>query len=91
LTQAGFEPLVDLPDSRSSKKITDEQLENTLEAAKQVPLTATALLAKTIAIGGTSVHVNTITKALKKAELFWRRTRSSLIKNETKPHSMQLN
>lgn len=83
----GFESLVDAPRSGAPKKITTEELEKILEAAKQEPLTAKALLAKHIAIGGTLVHVNTITKALKKAEFVWKRTRSSLKKNETKTHS----
>jgi len=83
----GFESLVDAPRSGAPKKITDEQLGKILEAAKQEPLTAKALLAKHIASGGALVHVNTITKALKKAEFVWKRTRSSLKKNETKPPS----
>lgn len=85
----GFESLVDAPRSGAPKKITTEELEKILEAAKQEPLTAKALLAKHIAIGGTLVHVNTITKALKKADFVWKRTRSSLKKNETKTHSEQ--
>lgn len=84
-----FESLVDAPRSGAPKKITTEQLERILEAAKQEPLTAKALLAKHIAIGGTLVHVNTITKALKKAQFVWKRTRSSLKKNETKMPSEQ--
>ena len=83
----GFESLVDAPRSGAPKKITDEQLGKILEAAKQEPLTAKALLAKHIASGGALVHVNTITKALKNAEFVWKRTRSSLKKNETKPPS----
>jgi transposase len=85
----GFESLVDAPRSGAPKKITTEELKKILEAAKQEPLTAKALLAKHIAIGGTLVHVNTITKALKKADFVWKRTRSSLKKNETKTHSEQ--
>jgi transposase len=85
----GFESLVDAPRSGAPKKITTEQLEKIVEAAKDEPLTAKALLAKHIATGGTSVHVNTITKALKKAQFVWKRTRSSLKKNETKTHSEQ--
>jgi transposase len=87
--QRGFESLVDAPRSGAPKKITTEQLKKILEAAEKEPLTAKALLAKHIAIGGTLVHVNTITKALKKAEFVWKRTRSSLKKNETKTHSEQ--
>ena len=83
----GFESLVDAPRSGAPKKITHEQLKRILEAATQEPLTAKALLAKHLALGGTLVHVNTITKALKKAEFVWKRTRSSLKKNGTKPHS----
>ena len=85
----GFESLVDAPRSGAPKKITTEQLEKIVEAAKDEPLTAKALIAKHIATGGTLVHVNTITKALKKAEFVWKRTRSSLKKNETKTPSEQ--
>lgn len=85
----GFDSLVDAPRSGAPKKITAEQLEKIVEAAKDEPLTAKALLAKHIATGGTLVHVNTITKALKKAQFVCKRTRSSLKKNETKKHSEQ--
>ena len=83
----GFDALVDAPRTGAPKKITPEQLERILEVAKQEPLTANAILAKHIDIGGAPVHVNTITKALRKAEFVWKRTRSSLKKKETKRHS----
>jgi transposase len=82
-----FVSLVDAPRTGAPKKITSEQLEKILEAAKDEPLTSKALLAKHIDAGGTPVHVNTITKVLKKAEFVWKRTRSSLKKKETKTHS----
>jgi len=41
----GFESLVDAPRTGAPKKITPEQLENLLDAAEKVPLTAKALLA----------------------------------------------
>lgn len=83
----GFESLVDAPRTGAPKKITPEQLEKLLDAAEKVPLTAKALLAIHVDAGGTVVHVNTLTKALKRAQFVWKRTRSSLKKNETKPLS----
>jgi transposase len=83
----GFESLVDAPRTGAPKKITPEQLEKLLDAAEKEPLTAKALLAKHVDAGGTVVHVNTLTKALKRAQFVWKRTRSSLKKNETKPLS----
>lgn len=83
----GFESLVDAPRTGAPKKITPEQLEKLLDAAEKEPLTAKALLAKHVDAGGTVVHVNTLTKALKRAQFVWKRTRASLKKNETKPHS----
>ncbi len=83
----GFESLVDAPRTGAPKKITAEQLGKLLDAAEKEPLTAKALLAKHVDAGGTLVHVNTLTKALKRAQFVWKRTRSSLKKNETKPLS----
>lgn len=83
----GFESLVDAPRTGAPKKITPEQLKKLLDAAEKEPLTAKALLAKHVDAGGTLVHVNTLTKALKRAQFVWKRTRSSLKKNETKPLS----
>ena len=83
----GFESLVDAPRTGAPKKITPEQLEKLLDAAEKEPLTAKALLANHVDAGGTLVHVNTLTKALKRAQFVWKRTRSSLKKNETKPLS----
>ena len=86
----GFDSLVDLPRTGAPKKITQEQLENLLVAAEKTPLTAKALLAKHVDAGGTLVHVNTITKALKKAQFVWKRTRASLKKSETMTSSEPL-
>ncbi|WP_158025661.1 helix-turn-helix domain-containing protein [Rhodoferax antarcticus] len=83
----GFESLVDAPRSGAPRKITPEQLERLLDAAEKEPLTAKALLAKHVDAGGTLVHLNTLTQALKKAQFVWKRTRSSLKKKETKPLS----
>ena len=82
----GFDALVDAPRTGAPRKITSEQLDRILEVAKQEPLTAKALLATHIATGGKPVHVNTITKALRKAKFVWKRTRSSFKKKETKRH-----
>jgi transposase len=78
---------LDAPRTGAPKKITPEQLEKLLDAAEKEPLTAKALLAKHVDAGGTLVHLNTLTKALKRAQFVWKRTRSSLKKNETKPLS----
>lgn len=83
----GFESLVDAPRTGAPKKINPEQLEKILEAAGKEPLTAKALLAKHVEAGGTLVHLNTLTKALKRAKFVWKRTRTSLKKNEMKPLS----
>lgn len=79
-----FESLVDAPRCGAPRKITAEQLEAMLGAAEKEPLTARALLAKHVAAGGKSVHVSTVTNALKKADFVWKRTRASLKKSEAK-------
>ena len=53
-----------------------------LDAARSEPLTAKALLAKHVEDGGTLVHLNTLTGALKAAGFVWKRTRHSLKKKE---------
>lgn len=83
----GFDSLVDAPRSGAPKKISPVQLKNILENAEKEPLTAKSLLAKHVEAGGTLVHLNTLTKALRGAQFVWKRTRASLKKKETKPHS----
>lgn len=83
----GAQCLVDAPRSGAPKKITPEELEKIVEAATNEPLTAKAVLAKHVAAGGKLVHVNTMTKILKKAKFVWKRTRTSLKKKEMSPHS----
>jgi transposase len=77
-----FESLVDKPRSGAPQKISPEQLSRVLDAARSEPLTAKALLAKHLDEGGTLVHLNTLTGALKAAGVVWKRTRHSLKKKE---------
>ena len=53
-----------------------------IETARSEPLTGKALLAKHVEEGGTLVHLNTLTGALKAAGFVWKRTRHSLKKKE---------
>jgi transposase len=77
-----FESLIDKPRSGAPQKISPEQLSKVIEAARSEPLTAKALLAKHVEAGGTLVHLNTLTGALKAAGFVWKRTRHSLKKKE---------
>jgi len=86
----GFDSLVDRPRTGAPRKITPEELGKIIDVAKVAPLTAKALLAKHVEGGGTLVHVSTMTKALKSEQFVWKRTRTSLKKNEMKQHSEQL-
>jgi transposase len=78
----GFESLVDKPRSGAPRKISPEQLGKMIETARSEPLTGKALLAKHVEEGGTLVHLNTLTGALKAAGFVWKRTRHSLKKKE---------
>lgn len=78
----GFESLVDKPRSGAPRKISPEQLGKVIDAARSEPLTGKALLAKHVEEGGTLVHLNTLTGALKAAGFVWKRTRHSLKKKE---------
>ena len=77
-----FESLIDRPRTGAPQKISPEQLSKVLDAARGEPLTAKALLAKHVEEGGTVVHLNTLTGALKAAGFVWKRTRHSLKKKE---------
>ena len=77
-----FDSLVDVARSGAPRKITPEQLTKVLDAARSEPLTAKALLAKHVDAGGTLVHLNTLTNALKVAGFVWKRTRHSLKKKK---------
>ena len=77
-----FESLIDRSRSGAPQKISPEQLSKVLDAARGEPLTAKALLAKHVEDGGTLVHLNTLTGALKAAGFVWKRTRHSLKKKE---------
>lgn len=74
----GFDSLKDAVRCGAPRKITLDELIRLKDAATKEPLTSTALLAKHIEGGGQSVHVNTIKRALKRANFVWKRTRSSL-------------
>jgi transposase len=77
-----FDSLLDKPRCGAPQKISPEQLRVVLDAARSEPLTAKALLAKHLEAGGTLVHLNTLTGALKVAGFVWKRTRHSLKKKE---------
>ena len=76
----GFESLIDRPRSGAPTKISPEQLSKVLDAARNEPLTAKALLAKHVEEGGTLVHLNTLKGALRAGGFVWKRTRHSLKK-----------
>jgi transposase len=80
----GFESLKDAPRSGAPRKISPDQLERLLTAAREEPLTATSLLALHIESGAEAVHLSTIKNALKREGYVWKRTRSSLKKKEMK-------
>lgn len=77
-----FESLTDRPRSGAPRKISPQELSKILDAARSEPLTAKALLARHVEEGGTLVHLNTMTGALKAAGFVWKRTRHSLKKKE---------
>ena len=77
-----FDSLVDAPRSGAPSKLTPEEVNKVLEAARSEPLTAKTLLARHVENGGTLVHLNTLSAALKEAGFVWKRTRHSLKKKE---------
>ncbi len=76
----GLESLPDLARCGAPRKLTGEQIEKLVELARNEPHSARALLARHVDGGGTPVHLNTLTTALRAAGLVWKRTRHSLKK-----------
>lgn len=77
----GVDSLVDGVRCGAPRKITPEQIVELVAAATTQPLTARELLARHLAQGGASVHVNTLSSALRAAGMVWKRTRHSLKKD----------
>ena len=82
--QNAFASLPDKPRSGAPQKLDATHLQRLVQWAKDDPLTAPALLARHLAAGGPSVHVNTLARKLKASGLVWKRTRHSLKKAVTK-------
>lgn len=78
----GMDCLVDLPRSGAPRKISEEQTQQLVALASAQPMSAKQLLAKHVESGGVAVHLNTLTSALHKAGLVWKRTRHSLKKTK---------
>jgi transposase len=78
----GVAGLSDAPRSGAPSKLSREQLEQVKAWASEEALTATALLRRLEEKFGVRVHVNTLTGALKRAGLVWKRTRHSLKKTQ---------
>lgn len=78
--EAGLDSLNDLPRSGAPRKISAQQVQRLVALASERPMSAKQLLAEHLANGGDVVHLNTLTAALRKAGLTWKRTRHSLKK-----------
>lgn len=84
---SGLSSLADMARSGAPRKITCAQVEKIVEFAMAEPLSAKALLVKHLENGGTKVHVNTLTQALKASGMVWKRTRHSLKKSDARQPS----
>ena len=80
----GHKSLLDAARSGAPKKITPEQITSLVLAASTEPLSARQLLAKHLAEGGAPIHLNTLSTALKRSGMTWKRTRHSLKKSDQK-------
>lgn len=80
----GQKSLLDAARSGAPKKITPEQITSLVLAASTEPLSARQLLSKHLAQGGVPIHLNTLSTALKRAGMTWKRTRHSLKKSDAK-------
>ena len=80
--EAGLDSLSDLPRSGAPRKISERQTQRLVALASEQPMSAKQLLAKHVESGGAAVHLNTLTAALHKAGLVWKRTRHSLKKTK---------
>ncbi|MGC3030395.1 helix-turn-helix domain-containing protein, partial [Burkholderia sp. DN3021] len=80
--EKGMASLPDGPRSGAPSKLSPEQLEQLKVWASEEALTAPALLARLEEQFGVRVHRNTLTGALRRAGLVWKRTRHSLKKTQ---------
>jgi transposase len=80
----GHKSLLDAARSGAPRKITPEQITSLVLAASTEPLSARQLLAKHLAEGGAPIHLNTLSTALKRSGMTWKRTRHSLKKSDQK-------
>ena len=80
--EARLDSLADLPRSGAPRKISEEQTQRLVALASEQPMSGKQLLAKHVESGGATVHLNTLTAALHKAGLVWKRTRHSLKKTK---------
>ena len=81
----GVDSLVDSERSGAPRKITPEQMLRLVAAASSEMLTTRQLLAKHLAEGGTPVHLNTLSAALRAHGIVWIRTRHFLKTDEINP------
>ncbi|KWO73927.1 hypothetical protein WM31_00630 [Burkholderia ubonensis] len=80
--EKGMASLPDAARCGAPSKLSLEQLEQLKGWASEEALTATALLARLEEQFGVRVHRNTLTGALRRAGLVWKRTRHSLKKTQ---------
>jgi transposase len=85
--ETGVDSLADRPRSGARAKLSSAGIAQLVQWARQEPLTMVALQARHEAAGGTPVHLNTLTTALKRAGFVWKRTRHSLKKSATRSPS----
>ena len=84
---SGLASLPDRPRCGAPRKLRPEHVERIVGWAQAQPLTAAALLARHTECGGPDVHLSTLHGALKTSGLWWKRTRHSLKKVETRQPS----
>jgi len=78
--EGGVASLADSERCGAPRKITPEQMLRLVAAATSQPLTAKELLARHLAEGGSPVHPNTLSVALRGHGIVWARTRHFLKK-----------
>lgn len=82
--ERGMESLVDAPRCGAPPRLTSEEQARLVQWAREEPQSVPQLLARHVAAGGREVHPATLAKVLKAAGLVWKRTRTSLLKKETR-------
>ncbi len=81
--EQGLAGLADGQRPGAPPKLCEQEVQRLSEWARQEPLSMSQLMARHEAAGGSKVHLNTLTAALKKAQFVYKRTRHSLKKSET--------